>query len=146
MKVLSLAIALIFGLATFHSAEAQTQQGADTWPMDRAAWVQLFDHQMAQLLESPSEDVQEEAILHIIEHAKYEDASGDPVFDFEKAAPKLLHLFETDEKQGRRLLALAGLHAIGDDMIMARLQRSLTEEESEFVQRRIKHIVSANRE
>ena len=145
-SILTFTLSCILLLGTAGITSAQTLDAPDTWPQETETWTQLFDHQMAQLLADANPDVREEAMLHVIHHARYVDASGTPLFSFDETLPKLLSTIQTDTDREHRLLALAALDAIGNDMALTQLHRSLPDVESEDVQRRALHVISAHRE
>lgn len=101
------ALLVLAALAT--PAQAQPATPSDTW-------TQHVAEQIATALDSPRAAVQERTMQLVIELAhRY------PEVDLAPVVPGLLKIYRWDRDRGHRLMALAALHAVGDEYGMARL-------------------------
>lgn len=97
-----------------------TAQAQDPAEMEKApAWVQHIGDQLSESLMSSADDVRHEALQHLAYFAYfYKDQ-----LDLASALPNLLTIYEEDDDEQCRLLALAALHAIGDEEAMQEVRR-----------------------
>ncbi len=136
-----LLLGLLGGSATPAQAQATDTPTPEQTP---AAWMQHLEEQLTHLLWIPDQKRQERAMQLIIHYAQFEDAAGEPVYDFRKAAPRLLDIYKHSVDRGQRLLALAALNAIGDPESMQALAATIPSESSDFVRQRTLHVLSAH--
>lgn len=137
--IASLALGLVIGAAT--PAHAQS---TDTAVVEHtAAWTQQFEQQMVQLLRTPDAARTEGAMQLIIHYAQLDDTNGEPVYRFTRATPQLLDIYKQSDNQGRRLLALAALHAIDHEPALKEVAATLRSERSDVVRQRALHMLSA---
>ena len=92
---------------------------------DATEWKKL-GQQLVTSLDSPIAQVQQGTLQHINFFATYHK---DDV-DLTEAVPKLIEIYETDDNEGLRILALTSLNAIGDRSIMHYLSESVERESS----------------
>ena len=138
---------LVIGLMGWGVMPAQAQvQTPDslTKSQKTAGWMKQFDQQLVRLLWAPDAERQDNAMQLIIHYAQYENASGQPVFDFGKATPRLLNIYKHAPERGRRLLALAALGAIGDTSVMQELASTVPTESSDVVRQHTMRVLSAH--
>ena len=116
--------AFVFALAPV--ANAQQAVFADK---DQVWWDSL-ENQLTTSLDSSIEQIQEQALQHIIFFAtNYRDN-----VDLTNAAVKVLDLYETGTDDTHRTLALMALHAIGNEYTMNRLSETVQWESSKRIQ------------
>lgn len=84
-----------------------------------SSWWQKFDVQHTQLLDSPIKQVRTEALQNLVFFAAHYGSQA----RFEEVIPELLDVYAFGRSEADRLMALATLHAIGDERSMQRLAR-----------------------
>lgn len=146
----SLLARLALGLIVWAVPPAQAQSsnattGSNAAPLSQkpAGWTQQFEQQMVRLLRAPDAERPERAMQLIIHYAQMKDAEGDAMFDFSGAVSPLLRTFKHSNDEGRRLLALATLNAIGNEPAMREIARTIRHERSDVVRHRTLHVLSA---
>ena len=100
-------------------------QDTDFATKDASEWKQL-SRQLVESLDSPILQVKQGTLQHINFFATYHK---DHV-DLSVAVPKLIDIYETDDNEGLRILALTSLHAIGDRSTMLYLSDTVQRETS----------------
>ena len=94
-------------------------------------WWKNIRKTHTRLLGSSDEQVKQRAMQNIIFFAKtYRDH-----VDFTRVVPKLYKIYQSDENEEHRIMALAALGAIGNRNVMERLREEVTVEKSERVRR-----------
>jgi len=121
--MLALVITLAFPL--FASAQSPLESKSP-------AWWDAFGKQMIVSLDSPIPRIQEQALSNIIFYAAHYPGK----MTLDPAIPKILDVYQKDDKEARRTLALMALHAIGDEAGMRRLNTLVRYETSP----RIEHL------
>lgn len=139
--IASLALGLLGWIVTPVQAQTPNTPALSQKP---AEWTQQFEKQMVYLLSMPDPNRQERAMQLVIHYAQFEDESGQPVFGFKRAVPRLLDIYKHDADRGKRLLALAALSAIDDPSAMQALAATVRDESSEMVRKRAMHVLSAH--
>lgn len=119
-SLLLLAGTLFFGAP--RSAPAQSPANASD------AWATHFPNQVRTLLESPTPEVQDNGMQLILHYAQ-----RDAAIDFAPAVPALFDVYDHAEHEGRRLLALRAIDAVGTEVHMRRLAQRLDTELSDRV-------------
>ncbi len=95
------------------------------------AWWDQLETQVTTAINSPVEQIQVESLQHVIFFASnYNDK-----VDFSPAVPELLEIFETEQNDDIRTLALMALRATGDRTAMERLSTVLQNEDSARIAR-----------
>lgn len=89
-----------------------------------SSWWQKFDVQHAQLLGSPIKQVRTEALQNLVFFSAHYGSQA----RFEEVVPKLLDVYAFGRSEADRLMALATLHAIGDERSMRRLAEHVQSE------------------
>lgn len=84
-------------------------------------WAQHLGEQLDTELASPSEDVRRAALQHTAYFASF---YGDAL-DLTATLPELLEIYRSADDEQSRLLAVAALHAIGDESAMQELRNSV---------------------
>ncbi len=129
-------VLLLVGVLAFTgAATAQPLDPASTTAqairqMDAVQWRHL-SRQLTRSLDSPVAQIRQEAMQHINFFATH---YGDRV-DFTSAVPELLRIYDADATEGYRIMALAALHAIGDEGAMQYLRQAVQWERSERVRK-----------
>jgi HEAT repeat protein len=118
---LAIAIALAFPL----QASAQSPLESKS-----PAWWDAFGKQMIVSLDSPIPRIQEQAMSNIIFYAAHYPGK----MTLDPAIPKILKVYQKDENEARRTMALMALHAIGDEAGMRRLNTLVRYEASPRVE------------
>ena len=113
-------------LGSTTTAFGQTTDAFDT--KDATQWKNL-EQQLVASLDSPIAQVKQETLQHINFFATYHKDN----VDLGEAVPKLIEIYETDDNEGFRILALTSLNAIGDRSIMHYLSESVDREPSSRV-------------
>ncbi len=116
--------ALVLAVALFIPLQSYAQKQ----PLENrsAVWWWQLEQQLTASLDQPIAQIKDETLQHIIFFAtNYEDK-----IDLSVVTPKLLDLYENEDNQARRTMAVVALHAIGDEMSMERLAE-LVENEPE---------------
>ncbi len=119
------------------SFEARAQDVPST-PPDQTlqhvpAWVANLGQQLGEGLTAPAEATRHQMLKHVVYFSSF---YGDQI-DLSATVPHLLTIFENENEDERcRLMALAGLHAVGDEAAMQKVRRYalLMEENSPRVQ------------
>ncbi|NNE70344.1 MAG: hypothetical protein HKN29_08260 [Rhodothermales bacterium] len=112
-NIIRRASGLAFALAIFASTAVSAQSYQD---MDQAWWTTL-SNQLTESVASDVDQVRQEAMQHIVFFAE----NYDEFVNFDEAAYEIMGRFEASENVEERLLALAALSAIGEDITMERL-------------------------
>ena len=107
------AFVLAFTLALPFQANAQNTSFQDRSP----AWWNALEQQLSQSLDLSVDQIQDETLQHIIFFA----TNHSEKVDLTDLTPRLLDLYENDENEARRTMAIVALHAIGNDLSMRRL-------------------------
>lgn len=117
---LTRAAAFLIGLAllTF-TVQAQDATMPTATVENVPVWVQHFGEQLSQELESPVEEVRHQALQHAAYFASF---YGDQI-DLSAALPNLLEIYRQDGDEACRLLAVAAIHAIGDEPTMRAVRK-----------------------
>ena len=105
-------LALAFALAIPLQASAQNPLESKS-----AAWWDAFGKQTVASLDSPIPRIQEQALSNIIFYAAHYPGK----MTLDPAIPKILDVYQKDDNEARRTMALMALHAIGDEAGMRRL-------------------------
>lgn len=111
------------GIATAQSHSTSVDSSATY-----GQWKPGFGMQVRTLLESPHPEVQDNGMKLILHYAQ-----RDADIDFAPAVPALFDVYDHAEHEGRRLLALRAIDAIGTDAHMRRLAQRLDTEVSDRV-------------
>ncbi len=96
-----------------------------------SAWWKSLIKQHARLLRSSNEQHKTQALKNLIIFAKTYPKTG----RFKHATSRLYKIYQADENEAYRIMALAALHAIGDERIMERFREDISVEKSERVRR-----------
>ncbi|GIV59992.1 MAG: hypothetical protein KatS3mg043_1081 [Rhodothermaceae bacterium] len=123
-RVLRHAAGRFFALAVFASILTTSAFAQRTFDNRDAQWWSNLEAQLTTSLDSPVEQVRDTALRHVIFFATY---YGDRV-DFTVAAGKILDVYEHERHEGRRMMALSALHAIGSRPAMERLHELVRQE------------------
>ncbi len=128
------------GLLAFAIALALPLQASAQNPLDNksAAWWDAFGKQTVASLDSPIPRIQEQALSNIIFYAAH--YPGKMMLD--PAIPKILDVYQKDDNEARRTLALMALHAIGDEAGMRRLSTLVRYEASPRVEQLTKTVLA----
>ena len=119
-------IAYFFVLAIAFAGTAPAfAQTTDFATKDADEWKQL-SLQLVESLDSPIAQVKQGTLQHINFFATYHKED----VDLSVAVPKLIDIYETDDNEGSRILALTALNAIGDRSIMIYLSETVNSEPS----------------
>ena len=117
-------VALMVALAM--PANAQTQRQLDN---KNDLWWNALELQLANNLDSPVAKIQEAALQHIVFFANnYSDK-----VDFTDLTPEIMAMYENDELEAKRTLALVALSAIGNEQTMIRLFDLVKNEQSKRI-------------
>ncbi len=108
---------------------------ADSYEHRSATWWNALGRQLTLSVDVPYEQVQETALQNIIFFATHH---GEKV-KLNDAAARLLGIYQHHDQEAFRIMALAALHAIGDESTMQKLQRIVEEEASD----RVRHVTVA---
>ena len=125
MKASKRVIAYLFIVAVAFAGTAPAFAQNDFATKDANEWKQL-SRQLVESLDSPIDQVKQGTLQHVNFFATYHK---DDV-DLSAAVPKLIDIYETDDNEGFRILALTSLHAIGDRSIMHYLSETVQRESS----------------
>ncbi len=99
------------------------------------AWWNTLEHQLTLSLDVPYEQVEETALQNIIFFATHH---GEKV-KLNDAAARLLGIYRNHDQVTYRIMALAALHAIGDESAMQQLNQIVEDEASN----RVRHVAIA---
>lgn len=123
------------GTATAQHAATNPDSTVTNVPM----WVQHVGEQLGQSLSSPADAVRHESLRHLAYFAYF---YGDAL-DLSAALPQLMNIYSEDENEQCRLLAVAALHAIGDEGTMRTLRRIASERLDEEASMRVQLVTLA---
>ena len=110
------------------AATAQSHSASADSSASYGQWKTHFGAQLRTLLESPNTDVQDNGMQLILHYTQ-----RDTDIDLAAAVPALFSIYDHAEYEGRRLLALRAIDAIGTDTHMQRLALRLNNELSSRV-------------
>jgi hypothetical protein len=122
------AFALVVLTGSPLAATAQSQAPSVDASSPYGQWKPHFGTQVRTLLESPNPEVQDNGMQLILHYAQ-----RDADIDFALAVPALFDVYNHGEHEGRRLLALRAIDAIGTEAHMRRLAQRLDTEVSDRV-------------
>ena len=125
--VLTMALAALM-MAGALGQMAQANADPITPEAQRAIWKENVVRQLTFSLESNSPGIRAETIQVVIDLANQ-------VEDLEPVVPALLGIYEWDTETSHRMLALAALHAIGNEKGLERVAEIVEKERSPFVRR-----------
>ena len=108
---------------------------ADSYEHRSAAWWNALGRQLTLSVDVPYAQVRETALQNIIFFATHH---GEKV-KLNDAAPTLLAIYQHHDQVAFRMMALAALHAIGDEDAMQTLNRIVEDEASD----RVRHVTAA---
>lgn len=121
-------LAVLAAVTTLATPDARARQAFEH---KDALWWSNLGQQVSASLYLPVPQIQDQSLQHIIFFA-----TNYPLrVDFSGAVGKMLEIYETDPDEDRRTLALAALHAVGNDYAMKRLHELVRWESSERVHR-----------
>lgn len=116
--------ALLLALAPITAASAQSTMSEPVHEESvQPKWTEAFGDQVRMLLESNDMHRQENAMLLILRYEKQSELN----IDFRPAVPALFEIYESDAKEGHRLLALSTLDAIGGEDTLQELAKRVRE-------------------
>lgn len=130
MKAISLLAAfLLLASSVGLVSDARAQDTPEDPPI--AVWHRTLGTQLAEQLSSDDPTVQRDALIHTIHFGRYGDVLhyGEDI-NLDQTLPTLLDLFTTSDDEQIRVLALAGIHAIGDEDAMSQVRRQIYAEKS----------------
>ena len=105
----------VFALALSIPFQANAQDAS--YDQRSSAWWNALELQLAASLDQSIDQIQDETLQHVIFFASnYSDK-----VDLREITPRLLDMYENDDNEARRTMAIVALHAIGDDISMQRL-------------------------
>ena len=134
--------ALLASAPTQAAADAPTEPASVAEPVDLSAkspaWLEVLNRQMRLSLASPVASVREQTMQNIITFAA---VHGEEV-DLSGTADELYAIYRWDESEAHRIMALAALHAVGDEHSMQRLAQDVRLERSERVRRHAKRVLA----
>ena len=110
-------------------------------PSDR--WAENVGKQARWLLQFPDAERQDRAMMLIL---RYANRDPELPVDFRPAVSELFKIYESNAKDGRRLLALAALQAIGEPYVLKRLAKQAQNEHSEKVYRQTLRVLAAHQD
>ena len=108
---------------------------ADSYEHRSAAWWNALGRQLTLSVDVPAEQIEEAALQNIIFFATHH---GEKV-KLSDAVPALLAVYRNHDQVAVRIMALAALHAIGDEGAMQQLYRIVEDETSD----RVRHVTTA---
>lgn len=112
--------ALLIGFALLaFTAQAQEPTMPTATVENVPVWVQHFGDQLGQDLDSPVETIRHQALQHTAYFASFYGAQ----LDLTATLPRLLEIYQRDENEACRLLAVAAIHAIGDEAAMREVRK-----------------------
>ena len=101
-------------------------------------WWKTLRKEHTRLLDSPDAKLKERALQNIIFFANtYPDH-----VDFRRAVSKLYKIYQRDDNEAYRILALAALGAIGDRNVMELLREDVSVEQSERVRKHTLYVLA----
>ena len=104
---------------------------ADTYEQRSPAWWNALGRQLTLLLDVPYDQVNTATLQNVIFFATHHREK----VQLNDAAPRLLDVYRKHEQAAFRMMALAALHAIGDEGAMQQLNRVVEREPSDRVRR-----------
>jgi len=126
MKASKRFAAYLFAVAVLLGSTAPAfAQNTDFATKDADQWKQL-SRQLVESLNSPIAQIKQGTLQHINFFATYHKDN----VDLSEAVPQLIKIYETDDNEGFRILALVSLNAIGDRSIMLYLSETVQRESS----------------
>lgn len=114
------AVALIGLLSLLCFVPVAHAQSTEAAPESAPVWVRNLGPQINEGLTSSSEAVRNNALNHLAYFAYFYDD-----VDWSDALPTLLDIYKNDESEQCRLMAVAALHAIGDESAMQDLRHAV---------------------
>lgn len=105
---------LTMGLGSPASAQSSTESEV---ALEKTPWVDTFGQQVRTLLETGDPERQSNAMRFVLYYAGQRGMD----IDFSAAVPALFDVYENEEDEGLRILALRALNVIGDEQVRARL-------------------------
>lgn len=114
------ALALVVLIGSPPVATAQSHTSAVDSAATHGQWKAHFGLQLRTLLESSDPAVQDNGMQLILHYAQ-----RDADIDFTPTIPALFDVYDHAEHEGRRLLALRAIDAVGTDAHMRRLAQRL---------------------
>ena len=109
------ATAFVFAIALLFTNQSVAQVA--NFDQRSSAWWDALEQQLAHSLDQSIDQIQDETLQHVI----YFASNHSDRVDLTEITPRLLDLYENDENQARRTMAIVALHAIGNDFSMRRL-------------------------
>ena len=126
MKATKRFIAYLFAATVLLGSTAPAfAQNTEFATKDATAWKQL-SRQLVESLDSPIDQIK----LGTLQHINFFAAYYKDQVDLSEAVPSLIDIYETDDHEGLRILALTSLNAIGDRSIMVYLSETVQRESS----------------
>lgn len=116
----------VAAIALGSAAPALAQQTESSFATKTPAQWEQLSRQLVASLDSPVLQVRQGALQHI----NFFATNLRDQIDLDEAVPKLIDIYETDTNEGLRILALTGLHAIGDASVMRYLSETVRTETS----------------
>lgn len=120
----------MMALPTLTQAQITSSDSLSEAPQ-HARWHVTLGRQLAQQVASDDPAVQRDALLHIVHFGRHGTSLryGERL-NLEATLPRLIELFKESDDEQIRVLALAGMHAIGDTDAMETVRRHVYQEES----------------
>ena len=107
------------------------QYVADSYEHRSDAWWNALGRQLTLTLDGPYDQIEEAALQNVIFFAVHHREK----VKLNDAAAKLLEVYRKHEQVAFRMMALAALHAIGDEDAMQKLNQIVRSETSDRVRR-----------
>lgn len=139
IAVLSL---FLFTVGPVLPAPAQSTAEEPVATVDEASWPAHFGEQLRVLLEAPDVERQTKAMDLILRYARNSELE----INFQPVVRPLFTIYERDSHEGRRLLALSALEAIGTESVLERLAAGVQQESSERVRRHTVRVLTVHRQ
>ncbi len=117
----ALALMLLTGMPPAATAQSHSPSADSSAPYGQ--WTAQFGAQLQTLLESPNTEVQDNGMQLILHYAQREAD-----IDFTPTISSLFDIYDHADHEGRRLLALRAIDAVGTDLHMERLALRLDNE------------------
>ena len=111
----SYATAFVFAIALLLTNQSVAQ--VSNLDQRSPVWWDALEQQLATSLDQSVDQIQDETLQHVI----YFASNHSDKVDLTELTPKLLDLYENDQNQARRTMAIVALHAIGNEYSMRRL-------------------------
>jgi len=141
LQMVSTQLLILCALPIAAEAYAQSTQPDDTVRV-QPRWTQSFDQQLQKLLSTDDRERVDKAMQLIMHFERNEDIH----IDLTPVIPCLFRIYESESyDDGRRLLALATLEAIGGNLVMQRLAERLRSgrERSKRVEKQTLRVLAA---